>query len=151
MSDPVRSCYLGIDPGKSGALGLVSHAGEVVSLIKLSETMHDVWLWLQEHQDSVSFALLEKVHSMPGQGVASSFKFGESFGFCKGMLVASSVRFELVTPQVWQKGMGCMSKGNKNVTKSRAQSLFPGTKITHAIADALLLAEFARRKRGAGS
>ena len=37
------------------------------------------------------------------------------------------------------------SKGDKNVTKRRAQELFPGARVTHAVADALLLAEYCRR------
>jgi hypothetical protein len=40
-----------------------------------------------------------------------------------------------------------MSKGDKNVTKAKAQQLFTQLKITHATADALLIAEFARRSR----
>ncbi len=38
-----------------------------------------------------------------------------------------------------------LTKGDKNVSKRRAQELFPALKVTHAIADALLIAEFARR------
>jgi hypothetical protein len=38
-----------------------------------------------------------------------------------------------------------MTKGDKNVSKRKAQELFPQLKITHATADALLLAEFGRR------
>ena len=53
--------------------------------------------------------------------------------------------FEEVAPQVWQKVLGCLSRGDKNVTKAKAQQLFPAIKVTHAIADALLLAEYARR------
>jgi hypothetical protein len=41
--------------------------------------------------------------------------------------------------------MGCLTKGDKNVSKSRAQELFPSIKVTHAIADALLIAEHNRR------
>jgi hypothetical protein len=39
-----------------------------------------------------------------------------------------------------------LSKGDKNVTKRKAQELFPSLKITHATADALLIAEYLRRK-----
>ncbi len=48
----------------------------------------------------------------------------------------------------WQKEMGCLTKGDKNVTKRRAQELFPTLKITHAIADALLIAEYGRTQGG---
>jgi hypothetical protein len=49
-----------------------------------------------------------------------------------------------VTPFTWQKRLQCLSGGDKNVTKARAQQLFPGVKISHITADALLLAEFCR-------
>ena len=144
--------YLGVDPGTSGAMALVDGDGKLVDVIKLKETQHDVWDWLDPHhrklyETQIDFAVLEKVHSMPKQGVASSFKFGASYGFCQGVLVAARIRFELVTPQKWQHAMGCRTGGDKNITKSRAQALFPNKKITHAIADALLLADFARRMR----
>jgi hypothetical protein len=41
--------------------------------------------------------------------------------------------------------MRCLTKGDKNVSKARAQELFPALKITHATADALLIAEYGRR------
>lgn len=42
--------------------------------------------------------------------------------------------------------MGCLTKGDKNISKARAQQLFPTAKITHATADALLLAEWRRKQ-----
>ena len=62
-------------------------------------------------------------------------------------LIAAGIPFETVTPAKWQGAMGCRTKGDKNVTKRKAQDLFPGVKVTHAIADALLIAEWGRRQR----
>jgi len=140
-----ESHYLGIDPGKSGAMAIVDADGLLVDVIKHKETQHDLWEWLRQSRPRIAFAVLEKVASRPGQGVASTFKFGEQFGFCQGVLVAASIPFELVTPVRWQGVMGCRSKGDKNVTKARAQQLWPDAKVIHATADAMLLAEYARR------
>jgi hypothetical protein len=63
------------------------------------------------------------------------------------MLVAAGLPFELVSPAMWQRAMGCLSGGDKNVTKRKAQELFPDLYITHATADALLIAEYGRRLR----
>lgn len=142
--DPL-TWYLGVDPGKSGAMAIVDEDGDLIQTCRLNETQADVWAWLQGVAPRVAFAVLEKVHAMPRQGVASTFKFGESFGFCQGMLVAAGVPFELARPLKWQGVLDCRSKGDKNVTKSRAQQLFPHAKVIHATADAMLLAEFARR------
>lgn len=133
---------LGIDPGQSGGLAWIGLGGVLVGH-KMPATERDVWQLL--HERVTDFAVIERVHSMPKQGVASSFKFGQSYGFLRGCLIASGIPFEEVTPQAWQKELGCLSKGDKNVTKRRAQQLFPSLKVTHATADALLLAEFARR------
>lgn len=138
--------FLGVDPGKSGGAALITPAYQVVSTIKFSETEKDISDWFVDIPPSRVVACIERVHSMPKQGVASSFKFGQSYGFLRGLLIAREIRFEAVTPGVWQKAMGCLSRGDKNVTKSKAQEIFPQVKVTHAIADALLLAEFARRK-----
>jgi hypothetical protein len=135
--------YLGVDAGSSGAMAVIDPSGAVVSVQRLDATQHDVWAWFSSQR--IRFAVIERVHAMPKQGVTSSFKFGTSFGFCQGMLVAAGIRFEFVLPEKWQKALECRSRGDKNVTKGRCQALFPGVKVIHANADALLLAEFARR------
>ena len=46
-------------------------------------------------------AFLEVVHSMPKQGVVSTFKFGQSYGNLEAFLTAAEIPFERVTPSVW--------------------------------------------------
>jgi len=144
--------FIGIDPGVSGAISVIDNNGKQIAFIKNKETERDVQEFLNSH-NMAYFAVIEKVHSMPAQGVASSFKFGKSYGFLRGILVASGIPFEGVSPQKWQKVMECRTGGDKNVSKARAQQLFPTEKITHATADAMLLAEYCRRlynERNAG-
>ena len=138
--------FLGIDPGKSGAIAAVDGVGMVVGTVRLSETPADIYRWLSRMVLLFPpFGLIEKVHSMPKQGVSSTFKFGYSAGMCEGLLVAAGVPHEFITPAKWQGQMQCRTKGDKNVTKRAAQRLWPDEKIIHATADALLLAECARR------
>jgi hypothetical protein len=87
-------------------------------------------------------AYLEQVYSSPQQGVKSAFTFGNGFGHLEMALTAAGIPFTRVRPQIWQKELGCMTKGDKNITKQRAQELFPSIKVTHAIADALLIAKY---------
>lgn len=144
---------IGIDPGASGAIAVryTNLHPDNIEVIKLDQTETDIANVLTQYtpQRGVNgaFAYLESVHSMTKQWVASSFKFGQSYGFLRGLLIALKIPFETVTPQKWQKAMGCMSRGDKNVTKAKAQQLFTRIKVTHAIADALLLAEYGRRIR----
>lgn len=137
--------FIGIDPGMSGAIAKIGAAIDAVPFKDLTEKdiLNIIGGFIFPPEDSFTF--IENVHSMPKQGVASSFKFGMNFGFLKGCVYGFGGRFELVSPQKWQKELGCMSHGDKNVTKAKAQQLFPTMKCTHAISDALLLAEYCKR------
>ena len=142
--------FIGIDPGKSGAIAWIYRDDRMPEWVLLKGTEADIVsdirpLTLWEDQDT--FCVLEHVHSMPKQGVASSFNFGASYGFLRGLLTAFEIPFEKCQPLKWQKYLGCQSKGNKNITKSKAQELFPqiAGKVTHQNADAILIAEYCRR------
>lgn len=144
---------MGIDPGQNGSIAFIPERGDSWA-VKMPDTLADLWDELNPNcgrgdemfggHTSVH-CCLESVHSMPGQGVASSFKFGRGFGTLEMALTAAKIPFTYVTPQKWQKALECLTKGNKNVSKAKAQQLFPHLKITHAIADGLLIAEYCRR------
>ena len=139
--------FIGIDPGVGGGIAMISDGHAFTHKLKDS-TERDTWDFLLQcyaGEESECFAIIEKVHSSPQMGVVSAFTFGRSLGFLRGVLIAAEIRFDEVSPQKWQKHMGCLSKGDKNVTKARAQQVFPKVKVTHANADCLLLAEYARQ------
>jgi hypothetical protein len=50
-----------------------------------------------------TFAIVERVASMPKQGVSSTFKFGAPNGAIRGVLAALQIRTHLVSPAVWKK------------------------------------------------
>jgi len=137
---------IGIDPGKNGGIAWIDDQGRPCAE-KMPETIQDLW----ELIDSISLnsggcrAFIEAVHSSPQMGVTSAFTFGQGFGRLEMALTAARIPFERMSPQKWQKALGCLTKGDKNVSKARAQELFPAMKITHATADALLIAEYGRR------
>jgi len=141
--------YIGIDPGASGAIAIINDTGcglDVAAHKLDGMTYHDIAILLLETKmHGNTAAVIERVSSMPKQGVSSTFKFGKIAGALEMALASTLITYRLVTPQTWQKTMGCMSKGDKNITKAAAQRLFPSMKITHAIADALLIAEYCRR------
>lgn len=138
---------MGIDPGKSGGIGFIDTDLKQALCFKMPETERDLSDLFEEYVPRVKICVLEKVHAMPKQGVSSTFTFGVNYGILRGMLIAHKIPFEDCQPAMWQKTLQCLSKGDKNVTKAKAQQLFPSIKnITHATADALLIAEFCRRK-----
>jgi Holliday junction resolvasome RuvABC endonuclease subunit len=139
--------YIGCDPGKNGGIAFLWSTG-MYTAQKMPDTEKDLWDLLETFKrddEGKTFALLELVHSSPQMGVKSAFTFGQGYGALRMALVAAGIAHECVRPQAWQKALGCLSGGDKNKTKSRAQQLFPSVKVTHWNADALLIAEHARR------
>jgi hypothetical protein len=148
---------IGIDPGKNGAIAWITDGKPCVE--KMPETLQDLWDLIcdiksaaggspQERLSAAIYspkAYIEQVHSSPQMGVTSAFSFGLGFGRLEMALTAASIPFERVSPQKWQKALGCRTGGDKNVSKRKAQELFPAMKCTHAISDALLIAEYGRR------
>lgn len=142
----MKHAYIGIDPGKIGGISIIGPSG--IKAFKMPDTERDLWDLLESlktWQDLPSIAMLEKVASSPQMGVVSVFTFGRGYGALRMALTGLAIPFEDILPAKWQKGLGCLTGGDKNVSKSRAQQLFPGTKWTHATSDAALIAEWNRR------
>lgn len=136
--------YVGIDPGKSGGVAWVDGLGLSALAKKTPASLGDIWD-LFKRGPRPARAVIEFVHSSPQMGVKSAFTFGEGYGAWLMALTAARIPYSVITPRRWQTALGCLSGGDKNVTKARAQALFPALTITHAIADALLIAEYCRR------
>tara|TARA_R110002020_G_scaffold115383_1_gene265298 strand:+ start:5719 stop:6177 length:459 start_codon:yes stop_codon:yes gene_type:complete len=142
-----KRAFLGIDPGKTGGLALVWENAQLYEAWKIPESERDLWDLFKHVREFTLFAMIEKVHSSPQMGVRSAFSFGRSYGMLRGMLNALELPFDEVSPVKWQNWQKCKTGGNKNISKSRAQQLFPNLKITHAIADSLLIADYCRQIR----
>jgi hypothetical protein len=147
--------FVGADPGKSGGLALLDHRGTVVTTTPMPEVDADLLAWLTIARREAKAAghpcraWVEAVHSSPQMGVVSAFTFGQQDGRLKMALRAAGVAYTLVTAWTWQRGLGIVPHaGDKRVMKILAQRWFPKEKITHAIADALLIAEYGRLQAG---
>ena len=151
--------YIGVDPGVSGGFGEI--CADDAEGHKMPETERDIWNWVK-YRRNPCFAVIEKVHAMVGrnedgtrrvQGVSSTWKFSGNYHGCRMALIPAGIPFEEVLPKKWQAVFGLLSRqgeshtDKKNRHKAMAQQLFPALKVTHAIADALLIAEYCRRTR----
>jgi hypothetical protein len=143
--EPV-AVYFGIDPGKGGSIAAMWSDGEPATHhCKLDSTEQDIPGFLRGFDLTNARAVIERVSCSPQVGVVSAFTFGRSYGFLRGLLAGFQVPFMEIAPAKWQKVMECRTRGDKNVSKAKAQQLWPKLKITHANADALLIAEYGRR------
>ena len=139
--------YIGIDPGKSG--GICFLMDDEIKTFKCPATTHDMAEELILAKDiRKCTAIVEKVHSFPGQGVASTFNFGYNYGVWLGILSALHIPYQLCLPRKWMKFYGSMpkeKKDRKNHLKQLAQQMYPDHKVTLYNADAILLANYLKK------
>ena len=145
--------YIGIDPGKHGAMVILDDAG-TVEVVPFDRASYTDRLWRIDEKQTV--CCLEHVGFFPGDGGRASFSFGESFGWLQGVLETLKIPYELVRPQKWRKEFSVT--GDKNSSVEVAKRLFPSVDLRRSersrkdddgIAEALLMAEYAKRRLAA--
>jgi crossover junction endodeoxyribonuclease RuvC len=131
---------IGIDPGMSGAVCFLYENGGIHAIknmptvdlggkgkVRRRINIIQVSQWFQDYVGSEnSRAFIEKAQSMKGQGVASMFGYGVSYGMMLGILAARNIPYTEVTPQAWKKVMMAgMDKSSKDASRARATQLWP--------------------------
>ena len=140
--------HIGIDDGVNGGIAILDN-GHIVrhGCPDTVKDMSDI-IKLDKWDCLNMFCIIEKVHSMPKQGVRSVWTFGKNYGQWLGILAAHEVPYREVPPQTWMKFYGAMPKDRKKRKahlKHLAQSLYPTEKVTLKTADAILLANWCRQ------
>ena len=153
---------IGGDPGTNGGVAVIDPLGKVLYVagfrpdITIPE-FRDVCREAAKVAGPDAFGWVEKVGYMgprpdnpKGDGGKGSFTFGRGYGWLEMGLCSHDVTVKHVAPMIWQARLECLTGGNKNVSKRRALDLFGAQvpKITHSIADALLIAEYGRVMAG---
>jgi hypothetical protein len=136
---------LGIDPGATGAIAMIQ---PMVETWDMPATPHDLAALLRTFDPATTMVYVEHVHSMPKQGVASTFKFGVGFGTILGALAALGIPHRLVPPQLWKRQMGVTA--DKASARKLAQQMYPTASLARVKddgrAEALLIATWGKRQ-----
>jgi crossover junction endodeoxyribonuclease RuvC len=158
MTERVMRTILAIDPGLSGGVAIMRFGK--TECWAMPKTQGDLFTLVRDMKTAAAteagelVCVLEQVGGFAGKAQPGSamFRFGEHFGFVKGVIQALEIRLVMVRPQVWQRGFGlgtasgCASRTEwKNKLKAEAQRRFPQLNVTLKTADALLLLEHAMR------
>lgn len=120
---------LGVDPGLTGAIALLTDNGAIVWVEDMPVIDGDVSSTLLAHRlrwTRITTAVVERVASMPGQGVSSVFKFGKGYGQVLGVLSALEIPVIDPTPSQWKREMSL------NNDKERSRALAVKTWPKHA-------------------
>lgn len=158
--------YIGIDPGLTGAIALLNDKalvavndlptmpvgkgeGRVKNQINAA-AFHQLLLGMlaqvEPQEDGKPTVFIEKVSSMPDQGIAGAFSLGDTVGTLRGVTVACALPIEWITPQAWKKHYRLPKE--KDVARSIAINLYPGAPLNlkkhHNRAEAILIALYGR-------
>lgn len=151
----MKTFFLGIDPGKSGGVAFIDAKSGVVSTEVFDEgNLVELCTEMADNGDvKRAVCCLEKVGARPAQGSVSGFNFGQNFGYIRGVLASFKIPYQEITPQKWKKEFGLNS--DKSLSVEVCRKLFPDIgllatpkckKPHDGMAEALLMAEYARRK-----
>jgi crossover junction endodeoxyribonuclease RuvC len=125
---------VGIDPGAKGALAFFDPVAGTLDIVdmptvqvkrgaKLKTEISAQMVAAIIRSRKPSVAVVERVSSMPGQGVSSVFAFGKAAGLLDGVLAALEIPITYVTPQVWQKAVN--ARTGKDGNRQRAAEIYP--------------------------
>ena len=132
---------LGIDPGLTGAIAFLDENGKFIAVhdmpvmpngkakarIKQQVNAAALVAIMRDAQTYTTLfltAYLEQVSARPGEGVSSSFSFGDSFGTVRGVLAALGIPMTMVQPHAWKKHFGLL-RLDKDYSRTKAQQLYP--------------------------
>lgn len=163
--------FIGIDPGLKGGWAVISDPGD--GILGNGKPANEAcgFVATDGRVDGAYFAgmltataspiqdclvILEKVHSLPKQGVASTFKFGVNYGIVLGVVASLGYRMELVTPQAWKKVILAGTQKDKDAAIAWAQRAYPNVSLippgcrkpSDGLADALAIAAYGQRTYG---
>lgn len=122
---------IGVDPGLNGAIAY--YDGSLLTVHDMPTIQDGTKRRVDHTQLAVIFdvmgknsgnrCVVEKVHSMPGNGHAGAFTFGRCAGIVIGVAAANFLPLEEVTPQVWKRVT--KTPADKDGARLRASELMP--------------------------
>lgn len=146
--------WLGVDPGVvSGAVGALDPNGDYLDSFNIEHqdkhvlpmVFKNMLLRLCDPKEGAEICC-ELVHSMPGQGVSSTFAFGRAVGVITAVCTLTNYPLHMVAPQRWKKYFQLTS--NKDDALDMARMYWPDAPLKRkkdiGIAESLLIAEYWR-------
>jgi crossover junction endodeoxyribonuclease RuvC len=148
---------VGIDPGLKGGVAAVGGDEPMALPMPISGGEVDggeLARLLRKLQPGL--IVIEKVHSMPGQGVRSMFAFGYGLGIVVGVAEGLTIPVRWVTPQAWKKLILAGTAKDKNSAITFARQAYPEVNLVpgkartpkDGLAEALCIAEYGGRVYG---
>lgn len=159
---------LGIDPGLSGGISIIDEQLNVIACHSMPVKMGKDGKY---HVDpcgvrdiiaayTIDLAIIEKVGSMPKQGVTSMFNFGDGYGIVRGIAEIFADQTIYTRPQEWQgfqylTGLSKDQIGEVAFEVFQAEEMYNGVyskgkrkgekRLLDGISDSLMIAKYGIR------
>jgi len=159
---------LGVDPGQTGCVAALADGepagfvdmptlarkagGRAVNPYALAAELRTL---LSEHRGAYRLAVFEQVSAWSGQGVSSSFRFGQADGIARGVVGALGVGVIEVSPSTWKRHFrltGCTKDAACTYVCQRFPTVMSQLQRKRDVgrADALLIALWAQQTEQVG-
>ena len=162
---PTGKCYLGGDPGKSGAIAVISADQQTLDIFKTPQNKDPIHTWLELTQEiaakyPVLIGFVEKPNVGAGgknkkgkQGTSQLVKQGVNIAYMMMAIAAAKIPFTPLAPATWTGQLGLRKgKASSTVWKTelyeQAKRFYPKHEFPKYAADAVLIAEICRRFDG---
>lgn len=126
----MTTSILGIDPGLSGAITLLSPDGSLevrdIPTLQLKKRVIDEYALariIDDWSNRVREVWLEQVATRPGEGSVGAFTFGRGYGLIRGICAANFLTIMDVTPSTWKRALGVPAE--KDGARACASKIFP--------------------------
>lgn len=125
---------IGIDPGVTGAIAILSNDGEFLAVhdmpslpdgAKGRNAVNAPLLSSIISDASPSVVYCEYVGARPGEGAVGAFAFGRSRGVIEGVCGALGIPVVMITPPVWKRVAGIAAGSDKEASRARAIARWP--------------------------
>ncbi len=142
--------YVGIDPGKSGAICVIED--DFIKAFPCPDNIQDMAIIfamsISVSETKKVVAYIEKVWARPTDAKGSIWKFAENYGVWKGIAGAYEIDLIEVSPQKWMKYLETPKlekSARKRYLRDKARSMYPDLKkVTLKTADAILIATYVK-------
>lgn len=157
---------VGIDPGLTGAVGIIGHQGEYLGVHDIpvmarmgpkafvknqvnGAALEELLATALGHMDKNEIHFfIETPIAFPGQHISTTAAGFLTAGIIEGVVTARHYRHDLVAPKDWKKGLGLSD--SKEQARAKAIRLFPAAPLNlvkyHNRAEALLIAKYGHER-----
>jgi hypothetical protein len=157
--------FVGIDPGKTGGIGVIDQAGRFVVCHRWNEKdprrLYEVLLLLKGMVSKIYLELIQVFPQKEAGFIAQGQSTIANWGTWQGFLIAAGIPFDVISPLTWQAAHGLTSWAKRqeegipcHSPLTLARSMWPAApldcKVDDGKAVGLLLADLSRRDLAKG-